>query len=378
VSIIHRPSLRLTPAAPSQSAPPTRVPYLGRDGAADAGTEFLRFFPSQSEGPPELKTLWVTNMWPDETRPYYGNYICTQGESLWRLGLDVDVLYIRGLLSQRAYFTTLPAVRRRILDPAYRLIHVHYGHTAAMAVTTLRHPLIISFCGEDLLGAPRAHGNTLKSTIELNIFRQLPRLADATITKSLEMELSLPTRLQSRNTVLPNGVDLEMFQPRSREDARRRLGWNVEGKIVLFLGDPGDPRKNVELAQQAMRLVSRDNPDARLEIGFGFEPSMVPTLMNAANCMVFPSKSEGSPNAVKEAMASALPIVAGAVGDIPERFAGVEGCFVCEHDPAQFADAIARAIALDGAPAAREAAHAVSMDAIANRLRALYASVVGV
>lgn len=338
-------------------------------------TEFLRFFPSKCDGPPELKTLWVTNMWPDEVRPYFGNYICTQGESLWTLGLDVDVLYIRGLLSQRAYFTTLPKVRRHILDPRYRLVHVHYGHTAAVAVTARRHPLIISFCGEDLLGAPRDHGNTLKSTVESKVFRQLPRLVDATITKSQEMELALPAKLRARNTVLPNGVDMEMFQPRSREDARRRLGWDTAGRVVLFLGNPGDPRKRVELAQEAMQQVSVQAPDARLEIGFGFEPNMVPTLMSAADCMVFPSRSEGSPNAVKEAMASALPIVATPVGDIPERFRGVEGCFVREPDPEQFAVAILEALKFERAPAAREAARAVSMESIAKRLRDLYESV---
>jgi teichuronic acid biosynthesis glycosyltransferase TuaC len=339
-------------------------------------SEFLRFFPSQCDGPPELKTLWVTNMWPDEVRPYFGNYICTQGESLWAEGLDVDVLYIRGLLSQRAYFTTLPAVRRRIQDPRYRLVHVHYGHTAAVAVTALRHPLVISFCGEDLLGAPRDRGNTLKSTIESKVFRQLPRLADATITKSHEMELALPAKLRARNTVLPNGVDLEMFQPRSREEARRRLGWDTSGRVALFLGNPDDPRKRVELAQEAMQRVSAQAPDARLEIGFGFEPSMVPTLLNAADCMVFPSRSEGSPNAVKEAMASALPIVATPVGDIPERLRGVEGCFVCEPDSEQFAAAILKALELERAPAAREAVRAVSMQSIAKRLRDLYESVV--
>jgi teichuronic acid biosynthesis glycosyltransferase TuaC len=338
--------------------------------------ELLRFFPSQSEGPPELKTLWFTNMWPDEVRPYYGNYICTQGESLWAAGLDVDVLYLRGLLTQRAYFSTLPAVRRHISDPRYRLIHVHYGHTAAMAVTARRHPLIISFCGEDLLGAPRDHGNTLKSTVESKVFRQLPRLADATITKSEEMELALPPQLRLRNTVLPNGVDMEMFQPRPQEKARIELGWDPAGRIALFLGDPSDPRKRVELAQEAMKSVSALAPDARLEIGFGFKPSQVPTLMNAADCLVFPSRSEGSPNAVKEAMASALPIVSTPVGDVPERFLGVDGCFVCEPEPQSFAAAIVQALDMRRAPAAREAARAVSMDAIARRLRSLYEHVV--
>jgi glycosyltransferase involved in cell wall biosynthesis len=315
-------------------------------------------------------------MWPDEVRPYYGNYICTQGESLWRVGLDVDILYIRGLLSQRAYFTTFPEVRRRVSDPRYRLVHVHYGHTAAVAVAARSRPLVISFCGEDLLGAPRDRGNTLKSAIESSVFRQLPRLAAATITKSQEMELALPRKLRERNTVLPNGVDMELFQPRSQADARRELGWDVSGKVALFLGNTRDPRKRVELAHDAMRQVSATMPEARLEIGAGLAPSMIPTLMNAADCLVFPSRSEGSPNAVKEAMASALPIVATPVGDIPERFHGVEGCYVREPTPEQFAAAIREALEFGPALAAREAVRAVSMENIARRLRGLYEAVV--
>lgn len=339
-------------------------------------SELTRFFPSQGSGPPELKTLWVTNMWPDEVRPYYGNYICSQGESLWAAGLDVDVLYIRGLLTQRAYFTTLPEVRRRVSDPRYRVIHAHYGHTAAVAVATRSRPLVISFCGEDLLGAPRDSGNTLKSTIESKVFRQLPRFAAATITKSEEMERSLPPALQERNTVLPNGVDMEMFKPRPQAEARAQVGWEQDAKIALFLGNPEDPRKRVELAQQAMELVSTAVPGARLEIGCGLEPSVIPTLMSAADCLVFPSRSEGSPNAIKEAMSCALPIVATPVGDIPERFRGVAGCFVCEPNPREFAAALVQALDFGPALAAREAVSEVSMQRISHRLRSLYEAVV--
>lgn len=338
-------------------------------------SDFLRFFSSPNSGPAELKTLWVTNMWPDEVRPYFGNYIKSQAQSLWNLGLDVDVLYIRGLLSKSAYFSTLPAVRRRVHDPSYRVIHAHYGHTGAVAVACGRRPLVISFCGEDLLGAPRAYGNTLKSMLESSVFRHLPWRASATITKSREMELRLPRRLQSRNNVLPNGVDTEMFAPRSQEEARHALGWETDTKVVMFLGDPGDPRKRVELAQQAMEIVCSKRSDVRLEIAFGYGPEKVPALMNAADCLVFPSRSEGSPNAVKEAMASTLPIVATPVGDIPERLRDVAGCFVCEPDPAVFADAILQALAEGRAPAARAAAEPVSMTAIANRLRDIYRSV---
>jgi teichuronic acid biosynthesis glycosyltransferase TuaC len=335
----------------------------------------LKFIPSESKASSGPKILWVTNAWPDELRPHWGTYVRTQARSLWKLGLEVDVLVVRGFVTKKAYATALPEVRRYMRDPMYHLVHAHFGHTAAMAVTAARHPLVISFCGEDLLGAPRANGRTLKSTIESAVFKHLPRMADATITKSREMELHMPRKLRARNTVLPNGVDTEVFAPRSQLEARQALGWDHDQKIALFLGDPNDPRKRVELAQQAMELVEAKIPNTRLEIAYGIDPKNIPNLMNAVDCLVFPSRSEGSPNAVKEAMAAALPIVATPVGDIPERFDGVDGCVLCEPDRSEFSSAIIEAFELQRAPAARDAVKSISVDAIAARLHKIYLSV---
>jgi len=337
-------------------------------------TALSKFIPSESEGPPELKVLWVTNAWPDELRPHWGCFVRSQAQSLWRLGLDVDVLVVRGFLTKRAYFTMLPEVRRRIHDSRYRLVHAHFGHTATMAVVARPPvPLIISFCGEDLLGAPRANGrNTAKSTIESAVFRRLPRFAAATITKSRELETALPASARGRNTVLPNGVDMELFRRRPRREARAEVGWDPEAKIAMFLGDPADPRKRVELAREAVSLVAERMPGARLEVVFDKRPEEIPTYMSAADCLVFPSRSEGSPNAVKEAMAAELPIVATPVGDIPERFDGVAGCFVRPPEPRAFADALVEALEMGAAPQAREAIAPIGLERIGARLREIY------
>jgi teichuronic acid biosynthesis glycosyltransferase TuaC len=337
--------------------------------------ELTRFFPSPTAGPPELKTLWVTNMWPDEVRPYFGNYIKSQCDSLWELGLDVDVLYVRGLLTRTAYFSTLPEVRRRVSDRRYRVIHAHYGYSGAICVATAAKPLLISFCGTDLLKSPRNNGYTLKSTLEASTFRHLPWRAAASITKSEGMQARLPRALQRRNHVLPNGVDMKMFMPRNKREARASVGWDLDGRVVMFLGDPDDPRKNVGLARAAVAELRHEDPSVRLEVAFGYRPEQVPALMNAADALVFPSRSEGSPNAVKEAMASGLPIVATPVGDIPERFAGLSDCFVSESEPTAFARALDGALGVGQADQARARVADVSMERIAERLRRIYADV---
>jgi glycosyltransferase involved in cell wall biosynthesis len=337
-----------------------------------AWRDLIRFERLPATGAAERRVLFATNMWPDELRPYYGSFIASQARSLTRAGVAVDVLYVRGFVGNRAYLKGVAALPHAARRKPYDLIHVHYGHTATAALGIRRRPLVVSFCGEDLLGAPRDSGISLKSRAEVAVFRQVARSATVTITKSREMECVLPPAVRARNHVLPNGVDLETFSPRPREAARAELGWPAREPVMLFLGNPEDPRKNVGLAHEAATLVAERLPGARLHVAWGVDPERVPVLMSAADCLVFPSRSEGSPNAIKEAMACALPIVATPVGDIPERLRGVDGCHVCEPSAAQFADALVRALAAGRAPAAREAVERLGIGLVADRLIEIY------
>jgi glycosyltransferase involved in cell wall biosynthesis len=303
-------------------------------------------------------------MWPDEVRPYYGSFIASQANSLVEQGVHVDVGYIRGYTGLRAYAEAAATIPRTARRENYDLVHVHYGHTAVASLGMFNRPLVTSFCGEDLLGAPRESGITRKSRIEVAVFRQAAHAATVTITKSQEMAEILPNAVRARNFVLPNGVDLSRFAPGDRAHARAELGWAPDGKVLLFLGNPEDPRKNVQLARAAAERVEAQISDARLHIAWGIPPGDVATVMNAADCLVFASKSEGSPNAVKEAMACTLPVVATA--------ANVDNCYVRDPDPQLFADAIVGALAKGRAPAARTAVEELGTSAVANRLLDIY------
>jgi teichuronic acid biosynthesis glycosyltransferase TuaC len=324
------------------------------------------------------RVLFITNMWPDERRPYYGSFIASQARSLTACDVAVDVIYVRGFISPPIVYAkamvSVPLVaRREKLD--YDVIHVHYGHTAVNAIGITARPLIVSFCGEDLLGAPRDNGLTMKSRIEVAAFRQIARLADATITKSSEMEQALPASIRAKNFILPNGVNTEIFRPIARRQARARLGWNEDEKIILFLGDPSNPRKRVELARAATEMVAARVQNVRLHIAWEVPPDEVPYVMNAADCLVFPSRSEGSPNAIKEAMACELPIVATPVGDVPERLNGIPNCWVRDPEPEVFADALACALLANRSPAARVAVEDLTANRVADKLLAIYDSV---
>lgn len=325
---------------------------------------------------PRLRALFVTSMWPDRVWPHYGPFVASQARSLEARGIAVDVLVIRGYASRRAYAVARPRLLRLVRETAPQIIHVHTGHAAVVSLLRLGQPKVISFVGGDLLGHPDEQGVTRKSRIEATVFRRLAHFADATITKSDEMERTLPRRLRTRNSVIPNGVDLDFFRPRDRIAARTTLGWSQDDQVALFLGDPDDPRKNVALARQALTLLTERGRRVRLHVAWGALPQDVPTLMAASDALILSSLSEGSPNVVKEAMACALPVVATPVGDVPERLRGVEGCFVVDAQPTAFAGALECALRLTGAPAARDAVLDLGLDAVAERVERVYSTVI--
>jgi glycosyltransferase involved in cell wall biosynthesis len=323
-----------------------------------------------------LRVLFVTNMWPDETRPWHGTYVKSQADSLLRLGLDVDVLPIRGYAGRAAYPTAVIETLRRTRNGGYDVVHAHYGHSGVVATLQRRAPLVVSFCGDDVLATRTEDGSlTARSRVEAAVFKQLGRVAAATITKSAEMERALPAALRSRNHVIPNGVDLERFSPIPREEARARLGWDPDETTAIFVGNPSIPVKNYPLAEEAHKRLSASRPEVRLRVAADVRPEDVPVWMSAADALLLTSQSEGSPNVIKEAMASALPIVSTAVGDVRERLDGVAGCHVCEPDPDALAAALDSALDHGRSEEARAAVESLGVEAVARRIVGLYESV---
>ena len=325
-----------------------------------------------------LRVLYVTNMWPDETQPWRGPYIRRQADSLARVGVDLDVLPIRGYASRGAYTSAARETLRRTREGGYDVVHAHYGHSGVVARVQRRAPLVVSFYGDDLLATRTEDGSlTTRSRVEAAVFKQLGRVAAATITQSAQMERALPAALRPRNHVIPDGVDLERFRPIPRDEARTRLGWDPDETTAIFVADPRIPVKNYPLAEEAHRRLSASRPGVRLRVATGVLPDDVPVWMSAADALLLTSHSEGSPNVIKEAMASALPIVATPVGDVPERLSGVAGCHVCEPDPDALAAALDSALDHGRSEEARAAVQSLSGEAVARRIVGVYRTAIG-
>lgn len=325
-----------------------------------------------------MRVLYVTNMWPDDRRPWYGSFVHSQARSLEPLGIELDVLYVPGYVSNWEYLRGAVRALARNLQ-LYDVVHAHYGHSAIVARMNLRAPLVVSYCGDDLLGTsdPVCPARKTPRSIGLAVaFAQVAWVASATITKSEEMERRLPRARWARNHVIPNGVDLDFFTPTDRREARRRLGWDPDEKAALFVGNPALTVKNHAFAEAACALAARRCPQVRLRVAWAIPPEDIPVWMSAADALVFPSWSEGSPNAVKEAMACELPVVATPVGDIPERLLGIPGCHVLPPDEGCFVDALLEALHHGRCPEARAAVGELSLMHVAKRVVHVYESVV--
>ncbi len=148
-----------------------------------------------------------------------------------------------------------------------------------------------------------------------------------------------------RVTYLPNSVDLTVFSPPSeveRAAARRQFGLPEAGLVVGAVGRLVH-QKNFDLLIEAMRSVLADRDDATLAI-FGDGPDAASlrglaapmggrvrflgrvierrAVYAALDLLVLPSRFEGLPMTVLEAMASGVPVIATAVDGMIELVGG--------------------------------------------------------
>jgi teichuronic acid biosynthesis glycosyltransferase TuaC len=269
-------------------------------------------------------------MYPSQERPASGTFVWQQAEQLRRFGHRVDVVNILGFRSKLHYlkgaFDVIQATRTR----AYDIVHAHYGLSAFPAWFRLRPPLVITLHGSDVLG----------TSLQRCLSQVIWRSADRVIVVSQEIGDKIP------GTLIPCGVDLKVFRPHDRQEARSRLGWPTDKALILFPFDPARRVKRYDLARASVELLNQQGADADLVSVSSVENSEMPWYYSAADVMILCSDSEGSPTAVKEALACNLPVVATNVGDVPEILRGIVGSRICLQSVSELACGLREVIAM--------------------------------
>lgn len=310
---------------------------------------------------PQLESkrlLVVTNMYPDTQNPDFGTFVHEQVEALRARGLSADVLVVGGKRRKWSYVEGARRFRRQITAQHYDLIHAHYVFSGVVARLQRTVPLLVSF-----------HGAAEMEGWVGWLCKALAPLADAVTVTSQEHKADLG---RSDAHVIPCGVDLNLFAPMPRDEARRRLGLPLDKKLVLFVGLLR-PEKRVDVIQAAVQRVQMSDGKVELVIATGQPHDRIPLFMNACDVLALASDYEGSPVVIKEAMACNLPIVSVRVGDVAEVIGETEGCYLCERDPVDMARALEAALAgnrTDG----RRAIERLTLDGTVDRLLDVYAT----
>ncbi|HMK82632.1 MAG TPA: glycosyltransferase family 4 protein [Candidatus Bathyarchaeia archaeon] len=233
------------------------------------------------------------------------------------------------------------------------------GLIACVSSRVLRKPLIMMCTDSDV---------RLANPLVIKLFwKAILRTTRIMIVKETESANRLARYVVDKRKiiVLANGVDTSRFQLNRRE-CRELIGIKGNELAILYVGRL-EPVKNVETLLLAFARIKADFHNVRLFIvGGGTEmrrlmriaeqagidrstkfvgevsPRDVPPYTVAANIFVLPSISEGSPNALLEALAAGVPILASKVGGIPDLVTdGREGFLFEAGDVAQMVDLLA-------------------------------------
>lgn len=272
----------------------------------------------------------------------------------------------RRLADPRTPLRLARLLRRQHVD----VVHAH-GQDAAIVAAAIRPftraRLVIT---RHVLAEP-AHDarERLRAGAALRAFR----LADAVVAVSraaAERLAALASIPLAEIRVLPNGVELDRFEPAKlgpwRERVRAELNVTASDPLVLMPAVMREGKGHDVMLEAAATLRARVPGIRILLAGDGeLEPDLrrraralqhtitflgrrtdIPDLMAACDLVVLPSDAEALPTVLIEAAAAARPVVATRVGGTPEVVRdGETGVLVPSSEPAALADTIAALLA---------------------------------
>jgi len=322
-----------------------------------------------------LRILVVSNHWQAKKKfPSAAVFVDRQITSLRSIGVKISEFDITTSHSPLSIFRKWLALRREVRRLNPHLVHGQYGTIVGLLSAFAGRPAVVSFCGSDLL--PGASVSTLRMCIGF-LFSNLAALrAQQIICKSKELQRALWWR-QNRAVVIPNGVDLTLFSPGDRNEARKALGWDLRRPIILFNIARDAKNKGLDLAEAAVGVARVHIPEVELCIISNVEPNLMPLYYRASDVLLCASKQEGSPNVVKEALACNLPVVSVPVGDVPERLERVHPSAVVPRDPHVMGEALIRILLAGERSNGREHIRHLALGQVAQRVLGVYRLALG-
>ena len=243
-------------------------------------------------------------------------FVTEQGEAIRALGHEVEYFLVRG-----NYIKAVGALKAKIREFKPDMVHAHFGLSAITAELQRLVPVVTTFHNGETLNW---YVNLLSSLFSLrakHVIYVAQHIRDLSYFKA------------KNYSIIPCGVPMEKMIITPKVEARKQLGWDLDTKYILFGGAFENKRKNFELLKGAVEKLQTTND--KLQIACvemkGLTRSQCVLRMCAADLFALPSHSEGSPQALKEAMACNCPCLATDIADVKYLFGDEPGHFILRN-----------------------------------------------
>lgn len=259
----------------------------------------------------------------------------------------VDYFLVKG-----NYVKAVGALKTKIREFKPDVVHAHFGLSAITAELQGLVPVVTTF----------HNGETHHWWV--NLMSSLMSLRAKHVIYVAQHIHDMVYFKAQNYSIIPCGVSLDDCFLMDKAEARKQLNWNAKKKYVMFGGAFDNLRKNYPLLRDAVERIGGDIEMVEMK---GLSRAECVLRMNACDVFVLPTKNEGSPQALKEAMACNCPIVATDVADIKHLLGDLPGHFVLpnkkgngawwvgdEHSAEELAELLKQALAFEGRTKGRE------------------------
>ena len=310
---------------------------------------------------------------PREDTPERMSFVKRLAKGIEALGTRVHLMRVVKSANPVEFLRQGLALRRLTRDTNAAVVVAQYGSYTGLLVAVFGpRPIVITYRGSDL--NPEPHTNRLMQLAQHGASQFAAFFADGIICVSRELAGRLLK--PGPREIIPSPTDVALFQPREQADCRGRLGWSLERPVAVFLGGKNATLKGVDLARQVQAELARRHSFMDLRILDEEVPLPdMPTYLNAADCLLFLSRFEGSPNLIREACACNLPVVALPSGDITDVLADVRPSRIVRPEAGEIADALAEICRQPMRSNGRATAMRYATDIVSRRSLAFYETI---
>lgn len=258
-------------------------------------------------------------------------FIMEQVDALRSLGHDVQyVTAKKGGIG--GYVELYRNLRKAIREIQPDIVHAHYGICGLIANLQRQVPVVTTYPGSDINDKRIRPISVMAMRLsKYNLFMSKRQIAKV-------QRYAKPEKTE----IVRYGILSNLFIEQDKAKARKAMGLDADKKYVLFSSKFTRLGKDPDLAKAAVAMV--DNAEL-LPLTGGYTKEEMVNLMNAVDAAIVTSKSEGSPQFTKEAMACGTPIVSVDVGDVAEQVEGLDGCWIAKtRNPKELAELLEKAL----------------------------------